>query len=249
MSIDPLSPWLLLPSLVAALLAGRLLAGIWWRRAADRGGDRWRTGTAGPTALALLGLAGGLLASVLTQRGPVRLDEPANRWLERLRDERVVHLFDWLTGLGDISTLAIVAVVALLLFWLKGDRPARAGLAVSATSGLAITWMVKYIVDRERPAALTFAEAVSPSFPSGHATGAMAVYGFIALAIAHHLPDDRDRLEVIYWMQCLVLLVAASRMILGLHYLTDVVAGLLIGGFGVMVGILVAAAVSDRRHP
>lgn len=64
----------------------------------------------------------------------------------------------------------------------------------------------------------------------------MAVYGFIAYAIARAMPEFRERFEVVYCATVLIVLIGFSRMYLGVHYLTDVLGGFLVGGFWLLIG-------------
>ena len=64
----------------------------------------------------------------------------------------------------------------------------------------------------------------------------MAVYGFLAYAIARVLPLPRDRFEVAFWTFVLILFVGFSWIFLSVHYTTDVASGFLVGGFGLLVG-------------
>ncbi|MEQ8692902.1 MAG: phosphatase PAP2 family protein [Pseudomonadales bacterium] len=89
--------------------------------------------------------------------------------------------------------------------------------------------------------------AFTPSFPSGHATGAIAVYGFIAYIVARGFTTTRQRFEVAYWTAVLVCFIGFSRMLLGLHYASDVAAGFLVGGFWLLFG-LTLAELNNQKH-
>jgi membrane-associated phospholipid phosphatase len=105
---------------------------------------------------------------------------------------------------------------------------------------LATTSVGKLLIGRHRPEITIDVTVVSSSFPSGHATAAMAVYGFIAYAIARVLPGVPERFEVAYWTAVLILLIGFSRIFLGVHYLTDVIGGFLVGGFWLLIGFTIA---------
>ena len=68
----------------------------------------------------------------------------------------------------------------------------------------------------------------------------MAVYGFIAYIVARNLMTTQQRFEVIYWTAVLISLIGFSRMLLGLHYVSDVAAGFLVGGFWLLLGFALA---------
>ncbi len=71
----------------------------------------------------------------------------------------------------------------------------------------------------------------------------MAVYGFLAFLIARTLPATRSRFEAGFWAAILIALIGFSRMILGLHYASDVAAGFLVGLFWLLAGF----ALAERR--
>ncbi|MGM0403922.1 MAG: phosphatase PAP2 family protein [Thermodesulfobacteriota bacterium] len=102
----------------------------------------------------------------------------------------------------------------------------------------------KYVLVRHRPEFVAGVAAITSSFPSGHATSAMAVYGFIAYIIARDLMTTRQRLEIIYWTAVLISIIGFSRMLLGLHYASDVAAGFLVGGFWLLLGLVLA----EHKH-
>ena len=100
----------------------------------------------------------------------------------------------------------------------------------------ATVWSLKFAVGRARPVFLDVATAASPSFPSGHAALSLAVYGFLAWAVARHLARRRDRRAVAGAAAAIIAAIAFSRLYLGVHYGSDVLAGLLIGGFWLLMG-------------
>lgn len=102
------------------------------------------------------------------------------------------------------------------------------------------TYAGKYALDRPRPEFVAEVTAVTPSFPSGHATSAIAVYGFIAYIVARDLACVRQRFEVVFWTAVLIGLVGFSRMLLSVHYASDIAAGFLVGAFWLLVGFALA---------
>lgn len=226
-----------------------------WPRVVDWARARMTTGrfTGLPLTLAALlaiylaALAAGLVEDLLESDELGRWDRRVNVALSALRNERFVDGFHWLTGLADVNALTGLVVVALALFWAFRRRPYFWGLAVTVALSTCVTWSGKYLIGRDRPDVLTFAEAATPSFPSGHTTGAMAVYGFLAYAIARELIGTRERFEVVYWAAAAIALIAFSRMVLSLHYFSDIAAGLLVGGFGVIAGICLSEIRLERE--
>ena len=127
------------------------------------------------------------------------------------------------THLGDRGVL--VAVVVLAFWFGHEDRAVRGWIVATLVAGLAIQIGLKGVFEFARPSDVTFApDQDGYSFPSGHAFGAAVVYG--AVAAGTGLATARLRYGV---AAAVITLVAASRVVLGVHYLDDVVAGIVLG--------------------
>ena len=116
-------------------------------------------------------------------------------------------------------------------YWFFRNGHWRVALFMTTTTlfGAVITNVVKILVDRPRPEFDDpITEAFGMSFPSGHAMGATTGYGTLLLAFMPLLPP-RWRRRAIGGYVLLVLLIAASRLGLGVHYLSDVLGGIVLG--------------------
>jgi membrane-associated phospholipid phosphatase len=134
----------------------------------------------------------------------------------------------WSSVLGSQTILLpMVAIIAAVL--LRRRRLALAGRLVVGWGGaIAIYSLAKYLVDRDRPpAAIWLTRATGSSFPSGHATQSLSTFVVIALVGVLVLPRTRRTGTVL----ALVLAAAVgwSRVYLGVHWATDVIAGWLTG--------------------
>jgi membrane-associated phospholipid phosphatase len=130
------------------------------------------------------------------------------------------------TALGSTAGLALVAAtVAAYLVRRERGRDA-ALLVVTLVGAQLLTWILKAIFERPRP---TFDDPVATaswfSFPSGHALSAIAVYGALAFVLARRITSPRARSAVVGGAALLVATIGFSRLYLGVHYLTDVLAG------------------------
>lgn len=135
-------------------------------------------------------------------------------------------------GITDLGSPVAVDVVAVLAVgWLLYRRWWRAAavVAVARLGELGTESAVKAIVGRPRPHLLpALTSATGSSFPSGHAGGSAAVYGALALVLLLVL-SRRGARWALAGAAALVLAVAASRVVLGMHYPTDVLAGIALG--------------------
>jgi membrane-associated phospholipid phosphatase len=191
-------------------------------------------------AFYLAALFSGLTEDILEVKGIVRIDDVVNAAFAQWRFEPLISAFLWVTALGSSPAIVSAVIVATGLLWSQRRFQLISPLWVTCFGALATTSIGKFLIERPRPQMTIDVHVVSSSFPSGHATAAMAVYGFIAYAIARVLPGVRERFEIVYWTAMLILLIGFSRIFLGVHYLTDVIGGFLVGGFWLMIGLTIA---------
>lgn len=130
-------------------------------------------------------------------------------------------------GSGRPRTAVIIGVVLVLL----AHGQCRLAIGFGSTQWLfkeVVGW-TKGLFERPRPPFFDPALAGGWSFPSGHAAGAMATYGMIAYLVAWRWPEQRGRWLPVAGLSTVILFVGASRMLLGVHYFTDIVGGYLLG--------------------
>jgi len=133
------------------------------------------------------------------------------------------------TLLGGAAVLTALVVLAAALLARTDRRRAVAVLALTAGAAL-VHSLLKVLIGRPRP---TFADPLvhlaSQAFPSGHATNSTVVYGTLLLLMLPRIGPAAGRRLLTLGVAVLVAGVAASRVLLGAHWLTDVVGGLLLG--------------------
>nr|MBS0019515.1 phosphatase PAP2 family protein [Gammaproteobacteria bacterium] len=177
--------------------------------------------------LYLAALLGGLVDELREADDLVRLDEGINQQISWMRTDGLTNVFHWITDLAGSVALIAVALVTTGLLWAHRRMPMIGPLWLTIIGSQITTYAGKYVLARQRPELVAEIAGLTPSFPSGHATSAMAVYGFIAYIIARDLVTTRQRFELAYWAIVLIGLIGFSRMLLGLHYASDVAAGFL----------------------
>jgi undecaprenyl-diphosphatase len=139
----------------------------------------------------------------------------------------------WLQEIGrDFTALGGVAVMALITLAVAGylllSRRYRAmWLVVAATAGgLVLSTVLKYFIDRDRPALVEHKSMVyTKSFPSGHSMMAAVVYLTLGSLLARIMPGRVLKLYFLVLAMVLTFLVGVSRIYLGVHWPTDVLAG------------------------
>ena len=235
------------PALPPALTRGELIAAL---RARRRSLARFG---AGLLAGALL-VFGFLTEAVWNSRPIVDLDREFAELLHERSTTTLTHLFEAISSLGSSRTLALVALLAVLVL-VSRRRLLDALLVIVALVGAeVIDSAVKAGFERERP---LFADPIVRrasgfSFPSAHAGASMALYGALAFLLSRQLTSRRARVGCFVGAALLIGAIGFSRLYLGVHYLSDVLAGFSLGLAWVTLCVLsigVARMHSGGRRP
>jgi membrane-associated phospholipid phosphatase len=189
-------------------------------------GHLWSTLT---LCVVLLGI---LVEQVKTRGLLIELDRPIEHFAVSHRTMGLTDVMRLFTTLGGTTFLfpLILLSVTYLVF---RDRDWRAPvvLASAFATDILLQDVVKKLVDRHRPPlALMIGRYPGGSFPSGHTTQALVVYGMIALLLIRIHPKW-PRLWTLAPIATLILLIGASRIYLGAHWFTDVIGGFVLGTF------------------
>lgn len=156
-------------------------------------------------------------------RNPADPTDPIGpRWFEELMRDA--------TALGSFAVLTLLTVAVVGTLWLEQHRAAAIWLAVAVVGALVFSTLFKVIFARARPDLLP-AELLpaSFSFPSGHAFLSAAVYLTIGALLTRVLPNRRTRIFVLSMAVLFTVLTGFSRVYLGVHYPSDVLAGWTLG--------------------
>jgi undecaprenyl-diphosphatase len=178
--------------------------------------------------MALCVVAFTALATDLRLQGPVtRADIPINAWFHLHARPAFTALASAVSQLHSTPGILLMALAAALALAYHRQTQWLPVLAVSVPGGLVLNWLVKHAFQRARPAfdppAATLA---SYSFPSGHAAGATVWWGFVLLVWFAWEQRPGRRAAACVIAITMILLTGLSRMVLGLHYLSDVLAAM-----------------------
>jgi len=152
------------------------------------------------------------------------------RWLGEHHTKLLTAAAVELTYLGTGTVvLAIVGVAALFLWHTEHKHSARLLLAAVA-GNILLNGALKLVFHRPRPSVFEWQTvAVSSSFPSGHAMSATVCYGTVAYLVARLQKHRWSRVLTLTGAVVLILLICVTRLYLGVHYPSDVLAGMLVG--------------------
>lgn len=144
-------------------------------------------------------------------------------------DKAMIFITD--VGFG-VKYGVIVAVSFLLLTYYRRWREI-AGLGICLAGGAALNFWLKFLFQRSRPDLFRVVQETGYSFPSGHVIASMCFYGMAAFLIMRTISTWRGRLTVMTLAGILIVTIGISRIYLGVHYPTDVLAGLAAGSMWV----------------
>ena len=165
---------------------------------------------------------------------PSRLDADITDWVVQHRGSPWVGLAHGITVLGNALTLTVVAVVAFAVLLARRHTAEALLVGAGALVGSAVPVTLKHIFERQRPpVADRLLDIDTYSFPSGHALSSTVVYGLIAVAAYRLSPWVRAHPMMLVAAVLLPLTIGVTRVVLGVHWTTDVLAGWVIGALWV----------------
>ena len=148
------------------------------------------------------------------------------------------------------STVGIPIMAAILAYfvWRHGDHYWVFSLALAVPGGLLLNVFLKHLFNRSRPSwddpLLTLD---SSSFPSGHTAGATLFYGFLAAYMVWRMKNSAARALAVLGCALMIALVGFSRIYLGVHFLSDVLAAVSISTVWLVI-CLIAVRAYAKRH-
>lgn len=161
---------------------------------------------------------------LLALRNPADLSDPigSRSFEEAMRD---------VTALGGVTVMILVTIVSVLAFLAHRKRWHAAVLAVTVLLADVSSEFLKLLYDRPRPDLVPHGSYVySASFPSGHSTLSAATFLTLAMLISSLEPNRATKVMVFVVAFMLVLAIGFSRVYLGVHWPSDVLAGWCLGG-------------------
>jgi len=184
------------------------------------------------TFVVMTAVVAGIGLLVVHELGGVRsFDDRVARWFARHRTDTWDHV-TWVGSfIADANVKIPATAILCVLFlwrWRRWTEPAL--LAGALVLEVGIFTISSFIVDRPRPP-IPHLDPIPPTgaFPSGHSAAAVAFYGAIAIIVCWHTRNRIARTLAIGAAFVVPLVVATSRMYRGMHHLSDVVVGLVIG--------------------
>jgi len=157
-------------------------------------------------------------------------------WLHQFASPGVDNVMLTITRLGNPNVVVIIVVVSFAILWWRRYYQEAKIFALACLGAFILNTGLKLLFTKHRPTLWTqLITETSFSFPSGHALGSLVLYGFLAYLLATHYPRFS---KFIYGMAvAMIASIGISRLYLGVHWPTDVIAGYGVGFLWLMMCI------------
>ena len=190
-------------------------------------------------AAGCLWLFGRLAGDIVSNDPLVSFDQTAATTIHELMTPALTTFFLVVTALGSIEAIALMSLVGAVVFGAWRRWLLFGTWVIAAGGSVLLILLLKALFARPRP----YVEEpllleTYYSFPSGHAMEAVVLYGMLAYFAVLALRTWWARAAVAFGTSLLVILIGISRMYLGVHYFSDVVAGFAAGGVWLSICIM-----------
>ncbi|MCL4415370.1 MAG: phosphatase PAP2 family protein [Actinobacteria bacterium] len=167
----------------------------------------------------------------------VNFDKSVSLFFYTIRNPVLTKIMETITFFGSGLFLTTSAVVIIIYLYIKNHRKESFLFFIVLAMGFALNNMIKILVKRPRPDISPLATESTYSFPSGHTMSSFIFYALIAYFIFHFTKDKKLATLVSGISILIIILIGISRIYLGVHFPSDVIAGF-IAGFWVFVTAL-----------
>jgi len=168
------------------------------------------------------------LSDEVLEREAFAIDRHILLFIHQFTSPALDAVFVGITSLGDPRTVVPLTVFIFCFLWLKRYRTEAKVLALDAAGGAVLSYFLKLAFSKELPQLWDSAiNEITFSYPSGHALGSMVLYGFLSYVFASIYPRYAKAFYAVAAL--LITAIGLSRLYLGVHWPTDIVAGYCIG--------------------
>jgi undecaprenyl-diphosphatase len=173
-------------------------------------------------------VATGLVDHLLTPT-IIFIDQRVGQMLFLHRYDFFVHLFKFITFFGTVWVVPVVTVVFSILLLFKKKYAYIVPLYLGVIGSVVMVFLIKMWVGRPRPSGIAMYQEYLFSFPSLHSVEAVVLYGYIAYVIIVLVKKWTTKMNVFFGSVLFILAIGFSRLYLGVHFLSDVVGGYVLG--------------------
>ena len=178
--------------------------------------------------------------------GVTVMDTYVHGLVKGLQTEGSLTFFSYFTKMGSEIGIITTLVISLLVFWKKRYYAAMIVYPVGILVTHLVNKGIKEIVKRDRPSLNEALDALGYSFPSGHAMLSIMTFGFLTYIIVANLKSVIGKYVITLFMGIVIVSIGLSRVILNVHYPTDILAGYCFGGILLIIAIYFHRLLTER---
>ena len=184
----------------------------------------------------VLALFVGVVEDLITSDPIVAADISIANLFVVFRTDALTNVFSWITLLGKSQVILSFIAISVALLWLWRKNYYIRSLFIAVTGSEAFTYLGKQAFHRPRPEMAVYAEQ-SFSFPSGHATISVAFYGFVGYLLIRFVQSWNRKVNIFFTTILIIIAIGFSRVYLGVHYISDIWSGYLVGTMWLIIVI------------
>ncbi|MFC3419114.1 phosphatase PAP2 family protein [Salinicoccus hispanicus] len=189
------------------------------------------------------------LSDELLEKELQRFDNMIISSFESIAAPALDNIYIVITELGSVWLLAVLSVIVILCLWIKSkDKWGILLFIIAMGGGALLTSLLKQVYGRSRPSINEAIDATGFSFPSGHSLGALVFYGFVAYFIIRSSRKRAVKILTLTISALLIILIGTSRIYLGAHFPSDVLAGYSVGTVWLLLCLLSLEWVQWQSH-
>jgi undecaprenyl-diphosphatase len=193
-----------------------------------------------PSALISLLCAAGFICMAFLYSSPFMnsLDSSIISFVQGMESSAMTGIMKFFTFIGAGLPIVIIAVfILIILYFAFGHRRELILFAIAVVGSALLNVLLKLLFHRARPDMHRIIEVTGFSFPSGHAMAAFSLYAILIFLLWKHASTGFARVLLLLIGSACIAVIGLSRIYLGVHYPSDVIAGYLASGFWVFLSI------------
>jgi len=198
------------------------------------------------TFVYIIFLLGGSMESLIKSEIITFVDIRVVNLMLLFRDSELIKFFMTITVLGSSKTIILITVASTSILLLSKKRTYIIPFLTTIVGSTVFAYLGKMFFHRPRPEFSVYLEK-SFSFPSGHATIAVALFGFLSYIIIREYQSWRVKVNIFFTTLLLIILIGFSRIYLGVHYVSDVWEGYLLGALWLIIGISISQYLFSKK--
>lgn len=175
------------------------------------------------------------------------LDSSVESYIISIRSNSITNFMTIITNIGSSYALISLTILVILIAIIK-QKKLPLNTMINLISVFIISQIFKFIIHRPRPTGIFLTHASGYSYPSGHTMVSFAFFAFIACSLSEKIKNKALKLLINILTIITIILIGFSRIYLGVHYLTDVIAAYLLGFSYLMIFLNIRANIIKKRQ-